>query len=78
LSFWGFSNFLCEVFTSKEIGYVPFFMWILKPFVFIFLKFQNLVILEVSHGGNNVWGIVLKFGVFKFVLMEFKDLQLCY
>jgi hypothetical protein len=26
LSFWGFSNFLCEVFTSEEIGYVPFFI----------------------------------------------------
>jgi len=78
LSFWGSSNFLCEVFTSKETEYVPFFMRILKPFVFIFLKFQNLVILEVSHGGNNVGGIILKFRVFKFVLMEFKDLQLCY
>jgi hypothetical protein len=29
-------------------------------------------------GGNNVGGIVLKFGGFKFVLMEFKDPQLCF
>jgi hypothetical protein len=26
LSFWGSSIFLCEVFTSKETRYVPFFM----------------------------------------------------
>ncbi len=26
LSFWGFSKKLCEVFTSEETRYVPFFM----------------------------------------------------
>jgi hypothetical protein len=54
LSFWGSSNFLCEFFTSEKMGYVPFFMWILKLFCFHILKFWNLlfITLEVSHAGK--------------------------
>jgi hypothetical protein len=49
LSFWGSSNFFAWSFTSEEMGYVPFFVWILKFFHFhIFFNFC-LVILEVFN-----------------------------
>jgi hypothetical protein len=38
LSFWGSSKRFVWSFTSEEMGYVLFFMWILKGFCFhIFL-----------------------------------------
>ncbi len=82
---WGSSIFFLSfggLFTSKETGYMPFLMWILKVFYFRILKFRNLQFSSCHFKGFTCEEIMLgvlflNLGGFKFVLMEFKDLQLC-
>jgi hypothetical protein len=66
---WG--NMVCAFLHVNFESFLFSYFEILKSSIFL-LSFWRF-----HMGGNNVGVIVLKFGVFIFVLIEFKDLQLC-
>jgi hypothetical protein len=80
--FGGFKIFCVKFSQAKKWGTRVFLHVNFESFLFSYFKILESLILFLSFwrfhmGGNNVGGIVLNLGVSKFVLMEFKDLQLC-
>jgi hypothetical protein len=83
LSFWGSSKKFVWSFTSEEMGYVFFFMWLLKLFVCIFssiffLSFWGSLIFRVKFhkGGYKVFDFFLGTSkVFCFSILKFWSFQ---